>query len=266
VKVIFVADVPSVAKVGQTKDVADGYARNFLFPRKLAVLANSQAAAAVDAHLKKLVKQRAVEEAEMSELAKKIGGLEITLRAKVGENDKLYGSITGADIAEALSKAAGREIDKKTIALAEPIKTAGVTDVTIRFMHEISAVIKVNVIDENATEESIKAQKKAKEDEAKAEAKAEKKAEKAEAEPKKEKKEKKPKAEKAPKEEKAAEKPAAEVKEEKAEKPAKEKKAKAEKAPAEKPAKEEKPAADEAALEKPVKEKKPKAKAKKEDA
>ena len=97
-KVIFVADVPSVAKVGQTKEVANGYARNYLFPRKLAVLANSNAAAAVDAHLKKLVKQHAIIEAEMSELAKKIDGMEITLRAKVGENDKLYGSITAADI------------------------------------------------------------------------------------------------------------------------------------------------------------------------
>ena len=118
-KVIFVDDVPNVAKVGQTKDVADGYARNFLFPRKLALLANSNAAAALEAHLKKLVKQHAVEEAQMAELAKKITGMEITLRAKVGENDKLYGSITGADISESLSKAAGVVIDKKHVAIAE---------------------------------------------------------------------------------------------------------------------------------------------------
>jgi large subunit ribosomal protein L9 len=297
VKVIFVADVPSVAKVGQTKEVANGYARNFLFPRQLAVLANSNAAAAVDAHLKKLVKQHAIIEAEMSELAKKIGGMEVTIRAKVGENDKLYGSVTGADVAEALSKAAGREIDKKLLVLAEPIKIAGVTDVTVRFMHEITAVIKVNVVDENATEETIKEQKKAKADKAAADkaaaaeekAKAEKvpavKAEKAASEkPAKEKKakaekpvkeaaveaakeEKAAKAEKAPAEKKAkAEKPAKEaavevVKEEKAasEKPAKEKKAKSEKAaPAEEAALEKAPS------EKAAKEKKPKAKAKKE--
>ena len=263
-KVIFVADVPSVAKVGQTKEVANGYARNYLFPRKLAVLANSNAAAAVDAHLKKLVKQHAIIEAEMSELAKKIDGMEITLRAKVGENDKLYGSITAADIAEALSKTAGVLIDKKNVALTEPIKQAGVCDVTIKFMHEITAVIKTCIVDENATDEMI-AQAKVK--------KAEAKKEKAEVsdEPKKVKavkeekaasekpaKEKKPKAEKAAKEEKPA---AEDLKEEKAasEKPAKEKKAKAEK-----PAKEEKSAAVEekaenAASEKPVKEKKAKA-------
>jgi large subunit ribosomal protein L9 len=284
VKVIFTDDVPNVARVGQTKDVANGYARNFLFPRKLAVLADSQAAAAIDAHLKKIVKQHAVEEAQMAELAKKINGLQITLRAKVGENDKLYGSITGADIAEALSKAAGCVIDKKHVALAEPIKLAGTCDVTIKFMHEITAVIKANVVDENATDEQIAAAKaeraakaeKAKEEKAKEEkaeakkakaAKVEKveepaaevkpeKAEKAE----KPAKEKKAKAEKAPKTEKAEEKPAeakAEVKAEKAEKPAKEKKAKAEKATKE--------AAPAEAKAEEKKEKKPR-KAKKEEA
>jgi len=254
VKVIFIGDVPNVARVGQTKEVADGYARNFLFPRKLAVLANSQAAAAVDAHLKKLLKQRAVEEAQMAELAKKIEGVEITLKAKVGENDKLYGSVTGADIAEALSKAAACAIDKKIIVLAEPIKQAGVCDVTVRFTHDILAVIKVNVISEDATEEKpAKVEKKAEKAEEKAEAAAEPKKEKAE------KKEKKAKAEKPAKEAKE-EAPAAAateeaVKEVKAEKPAKEKKAKAEKA-----AKEEKPEKSEE-----KKEKKAKSKAKKED-
>jgi large subunit ribosomal protein L9 len=238
VKVIFIEDVPNVARVGQTRTVADGYARNYLFPRKLAVLADSQAAAAIDAQLKKKVKQRALEEAEMTELAKKIGGIEIYLKAKVGENDKLYGSITGADIAEALSKAAGFEIDKRKIELAEPIKQVGASDVTVRFGHEISAVIKVNVISEEAVE--VKPEKKAE--------KAEEKAEKAE------KKEKKEKKEKPPKEEKA-EKPAEAVKEEK---PPKEKKAKAPRA-----VKEEKPEAEVKPETEEKKEKKPRAKARK---
>jgi large subunit ribosomal protein L9 len=277
VKVIFVGDVPNVARVGQTKEVADGYARNFLFPRKLAVLANSQAAAAVDAHLKKLVKLSVIEEAKVAEIAKKIGGLVITLKAKVGENDKLYGSITGADIAEALSKSAGCIIDKKNIAIAEPIKQAGVCDVTVKFMHEIQAVIKVNVVDENATEEEI-----AKKSAEKAAEKAAAKKEKAEtaAEPKKEKaekpaKEKKAKAEKPAKEEKeadVAEKPAKAEKEEKPAKAEKEAKtAKEEKAEKpEKPAKEKKAKAEKAVKEEPEKteekkEKKPRAKAKKEE-
>jgi large subunit ribosomal protein L9 len=242
VKVIFLEDVPRVARVGQTKVVADGYARNFLFPRKLAVLADSQAAAAVDARLQKKVKLRELEEAEMTELANKIGGLQITLKAKVGENDKLYGSITGADIADALSKAAGREIDKRKIEMPEPIKQAGAHNVTIRLAHEITAVIKVNVISEEAVE--VKPEKKA--------AKPEKKEEKAEAKPEKaEKKAKKEKKEKPPKEEKTAE----AVKEEKPPREKKAKKAKAEAAEAPAPA--EKPAAE------GKKEKKPRAKAKK---
>ena len=111
-KVIFIEDVPNVARVGQTRVVADGYARNFLLPRKLAVLANSQAAAAIESQLKKKVKQRELEDAEMAVLAEKINGVEIVLKAKVGENDRLYGSVTSADIAEEISRAAGREIEK----------------------------------------------------------------------------------------------------------------------------------------------------------
>jgi large subunit ribosomal protein L9 len=250
VKVIFLEDVPKVAKVGQTKDVAKGYARNYLFPRKLAILADSSAAGALEAHLKKLVKQHAVIEAEMAELAKKIEGTAITLKAKVGEKDKLYGSVTTADIAGELSKAIAREIDKKRIDLVEPIRLAGVYDVPVRFTHEIAAVITVTVMsDAEGAPVPVKATK--------AEASTE------------TKKEKKPKKEKAPKAEKEqapsaekAEKPAAEKAEKpsKEEKPAKEKKAKAAEA-----VKEEKPAAEKA--EKPApeekKEKKLKAKAKK---
>ncbi len=236
-KVIFIEDVPRVAKAGQTREVADGYARNFLFPRRLAVLANSQAAAAIDAHLKKIVKQRAIEEAEMAELAKKIEGVAITFKAKVGEKDKLYGSVTGADIAESLSKTIDREIDKKRIELAEPIRQVGVYDVTVRFTHEIAAVITVTVMsDAEGAVVPVRA--------AKVEAPAE--------EKKAEKKEKKVKKEKPPKEAKE-ETPSAE----KAEQPAKEKKVKAEKV-----VKEEKPAAEKPAPEE-KKEKKPKSKARK---
>jgi large subunit ribosomal protein L9 len=283
VKVIFIEDVPNVARVGQTKTVADGYARNYLFPRKLAVLADSQASAAIEAQLKKKMKLRALEEAEMAELAKIIGGLEITLKAKVGENDKLYGSITGADIAEALSKAAGWEIDKRKIELAEPIKQAGTCDVTVRFAHEISAVIKVNVISDEAVEakpekkaekteekkeKAVKKEKKEKKEKPVKAAKAEKpvKAEKEEKPPKEEKAEKPVKAEKEEKEEKPA-------KAEKEEKLTKEKKVKAAKAVKEEtPEKEVKPETEEKPekVAKPEtevkKEKKPRAKARKTEA
>jgi large subunit ribosomal protein L9 len=232
VKVIFIEDVPRVARVGQTKVVADGYARNYLFPRRLAVLADSREAAAIDARLQKKVKQRTLEEAEMTGLAQKIGGLEITLKAKVGENDKLYGSITAADIAAALGPAAGREIDKRKIELLEPIKQAGTSEVTVRLGHEIAAVIRINIVSEEAAAE-----------------KPEKKVEKPEQE--KEKAEKKEKKAKPPK-------PPQKAKEEKPPKKKKTKKAKAEEA--EPSVTGEKPPAEE------KKEKKPRARAKKTEA
>jgi large subunit ribosomal protein L9 len=212
-KVIFIADVPKVARAGQTKEVANGYARNFLFPRKLAVLANSTTAASLEMHLKKVLKQRAIEEEEMAAIAKQINGVEILLKAKVGEKDKLYGSVTGADIAEELAKIASREIDKRKIELAEPIRQVGVYDITIRFTHEITAVVQVTVMsDAEGAPVPVK--------EEKAETPVEAKKEKKEKKPTAEKppKEKKPKAEKAVKEETPVE-----------EKPAEEEPAKAEK-------------------------------------
>jgi large subunit ribosomal protein L9 len=240
VKVIFIEDVPRVARVGQTRTVADGYARNFLFPRRLAVLAGSQAAAAIETQLKKKVKQRELEDAEMTELAGQIDGIEITIKAKVGESEKLYGSVTSADIAEALSEAAAREIDRKKIELPEPIKQAGISEVTVRLAHEITAVINVNVVPEEAAEAPAEAEE-AEEKKVKAAVK------------KKKAKKKKPVAE-----EKEPE-PAEAVKAEAAEKPAKEKKTRITKAK-----KEEKPASEKPAETK--KAKKPRAKAKKAEA
>ena len=174
-KVIFIEDVPKVARVGQTRIVADGYARNYLLPRKLAVVADSQVAAAMESQLKKKIQQRELEEAEMAKLAEKMNEVEITIKAKVGESEKLYGSVTGADIAEELNKSAGHDIDKKKIEMAELIRQLGVHDVTVRFAHEITAVIKVNVISDEVVEEKPEKAEKAEKKEKKPRAKAAKK-------------------------------------------------------------------------------------------
>jgi large subunit ribosomal protein L9 len=225
VKVTFLEDVPNVARVGQTRMVADGYARNYLLPRRLAVIADSQAAAAVEGQLKKKVKQRELEDAEMAKVAEKIEGTQVTIKAKVGENEKLYGSVTAADIAVALTGAAGREIDKKKVELVEPIRQTGSYKVVIRLAHEITAAITVKVISEDAVEAPA-------EPAAAAEKPARKpKAEKAEGATAAEKPARKPKAEKA-EGAAAAEKPAKKPKAEKpeaaegAEKPAKKPRAK----------------------------------------
>ena len=145
-KVIFVEEVPGVARVGQAKTVAKGFARNYLLPYKLAVVEGSQAAKAAEKGVRKKIKAREIEASEMSSLAEQVDGVEITLEAKVGEHDKLYGSITATDIAAAVSEKVGRDIDKKKVDLAEPIRFVGSYNVTVKLMWDIMSSVKVNVI------------------------------------------------------------------------------------------------------------------------
>ena len=152
-KVIFIEDVPDVALAGETREVADGYGRNYLLPKKLAVLANLAASNIVEAQLKKAVVKRAQAEAEMAEVAGKISGMEVSITARVGEKDRLYGSVTGADIADALSASAGLVIDKRKVELEEPIREIGSYDVTVRFTHDITAAVIVTVLPDKVVEE-----------------------------------------------------------------------------------------------------------------
>ncbi|MFC1955382.1 50S ribosomal protein L9 [Chloroflexota bacterium] len=153
-KVIFLEDVSKVARAGEMKEVADGYGRNFLIPRKLAVLADSSAANVVDAQLKKIARREAQTEAEMMELAKQLEGKGIILKAKTGVNDQLYGSITNADIAEGLSSATSIIIDKKKIELDEHIRQLGSYEITVRLFKDITPKIKLTVVAEEVKEEN----------------------------------------------------------------------------------------------------------------
>ena len=153
-KVVFIADVPDVALAGETKEVADGYGRNYLLPKKLAVLADLAASNIVKAQMKQVLVKRAQAEAEMKEIAGKLDGTEITLQAKAGEKDRLYGSVTSADIAGELSRISGAVIDKRKIELEEPIRQLGVYEVSLKFSRDIMAVIKVNVAAEEAAAEA----------------------------------------------------------------------------------------------------------------
>ena len=194
-KVIFIEDVPDVARAGDAKEVADGYGRNYLLPKKLAVLANSAASNVVEAQLKKVAVKRAQAEGEMAELASKLEGVEITLKARTGAKDRLYGSITSADIADELSNSTGLVIDKRKIELEEPIRQLGSYEVTVRLTQDIAPVIRLAVITDQVTEE--KPEKEEKKGKAKAEKKGKKKVEaKAEKEEKKGKKKVEAKAEK----------------------------------------------------------------------
>jgi large subunit ribosomal protein L9 len=154
VKVVFIEDVPDVALAGEAKEVADGYGRNYLLPKRLAVLANSAASNIVKARMKHVLVKRAQAEAEMKEIAGKLDGAEITIKAKAGEKGRLYGSVTTAEIAVELGNIAGVAIDKRKIDLEEPIRQLGVHEVTLKFTHDIAAAIKVVVEAEEATAET----------------------------------------------------------------------------------------------------------------
>ena len=150
-KVVFLQDVPKVAKAGEIKEVADGYGRNFLIPKKLALLANSPALSVMETQLKIKARSHDQEEAELVELAHQLEGKEITLKAKVGAKEHLYGSITSADITAELQNTTGLVVDKRKVELAEPIRQLGSYEVAVRLAKDIIPKIKVTVIEEETS-------------------------------------------------------------------------------------------------------------------
>lgn len=149
-KVIFLQDIPNVARAGDQKEVADGYGRNYLLPKGLAALATAANTDKMKAIQKKIVHQRELAEAELKELAAKIEGTELVFEAKAGSTEKLFGSITSNDIADELVKTLRVSIDKKKIELEEPIKKTGEHEVTIKLGKDIEPKIRVKVIAKEA--------------------------------------------------------------------------------------------------------------------
>lgn len=143
-KVILREDVYNLGKSGELVTVKEGYARNYLLPRNLAMLAST-------ANVRQLEHEKQVIELRQQKLkggaldqAKKLEGVKITIKRKVGEQDKLFGSVTALDIAEALA-AAGQKLDRRLIHLADPIKSIGSFPVEIRLHREVTATVTINV-------------------------------------------------------------------------------------------------------------------------
>ena len=148
-KVIFLEDVPNVARAGEIKEVAAGYGRNYLIPRKLALLANSESVNAAKVKLEVQARSMVQTEAEMIELASQLDGREIFLEARSGGKEKLYGSITAADIAAELENVAGMAVDKRKIELEESIRKTGSYEVNIRLTKDIVPKITVTVTEKS---------------------------------------------------------------------------------------------------------------------
>lgn len=140
----------SIDKLGRTGDlvkVSDGYARNYLLPRNLVIVANESNRAALDHHKRVLEKKRATERSGAEELAEKLAQHSCTIKRKAGESDKLFGSVSAADVATELTKA-GFKVEKRQVHIADSIRTLGVHPVTIKLQPEISATVKVWVVKE----------------------------------------------------------------------------------------------------------------------
>lgn len=144
-KVILLKDVKDIAPADTVKDVSDGYARNFLIPKGLAAIADKGALRSLEMRLKKKSESSEAERAELKSIASKIDGAQLSLQVDVGENGKLFGSVTHQDIAKKLFESLGIDVDKKKIILDEPIKAVGSFDVPVKFAPDISATLKVNV-------------------------------------------------------------------------------------------------------------------------
>ena len=149
-KVIFLQDVPNVARAGEIKEVASGYGRNFLIPKKLALLANLPALSTIKTQLKTEAGSEVQTEDRLAELAQELEGKEITLKARAGAKERLYGSITSADIAAELENSSGVVIDKRKIELADPIHQLGSYEVAIKLAKDIIPKIKVTVTEKES--------------------------------------------------------------------------------------------------------------------
>jgi large subunit ribosomal protein L9 len=146
-KVILREDIDGLGKSGELVTVKDGFGRNFLLPRKKAVLASEQNMRQLE-HEKSVISARSAKlKGAAEEQAKKVGAIKITIKRKVGEQDKLFGSVTALDIAEALA-AQGQQVDRRGLHLAEPIKTVGKHEVELRLHRDVVAKIKVSVVAE----------------------------------------------------------------------------------------------------------------------
>ena len=143
-EVILEQDVEKLGTRGQVVAVADGFARNFLFPRKLAVPATPANRKRLEQLRATLVRQEAKEKADAELLAKQLAGVTLTLARKAGETDQLFGSVTAPDVAEALA-AKGFQVDKRKIALDEPVKVLGEFDIPLRLHREVSVNIRLQV-------------------------------------------------------------------------------------------------------------------------
>ena len=144
-KVILTQDVKGKGKKGQMIEVSDGYARNYMLPRKIAIEATADAVNTMKMNDKATQERIAREKAEALETSKKLREMTLTVKAKGGGAGRLFGSVTNQEIADALAKNAGIKLDKRKIVIADAIKSVGTYTVTCKLGYEINAPLTVKI-------------------------------------------------------------------------------------------------------------------------
>jgi large subunit ribosomal protein L9 len=157
-KVVLLENLPGKGKAGEIKEVSKGYAKNFLLPRGLALVATPTVIKQVESRLEKEKLEESIDREKLVELAQQIEGREIRLKARMGAGERLFGSITAADVAEELSRSIGSVIDKKKIDIEKPFRQTGSYEVAIKLASDIKPKITV-VIEEE--EKKIETEQKA---------------------------------------------------------------------------------------------------------
>ena len=152
-KVVFLEDVAGTADAGEIKEVKNGFARNFLLPKRLAAPVTPDQLQRIRAIEKAAQEKRLKYSKEWSEVAKAMDGTQITIVMRVGPTGRLFGAVTGRHIAEELSKATGREVDHRQVLLGSSIHEPGDTQVDIRLYRDVHATVTVSVVPEGYTEE-----------------------------------------------------------------------------------------------------------------
>jgi large subunit ribosomal protein L9 len=166
-KVVLLEDIPGKGKAGEIKEVSKGYARNFLLPRGLALVATPTVIKQVESKLEREKLEEGIDRDKLVELAQQIEGREIRLKARRGAGERLFGSITAADIAEELSRTIGSVIDKKKIDIEKPFRQTGSYEVAVKLASDIKPKITVVIEEEEEKETEKKKEKRKKKEEEK---------------------------------------------------------------------------------------------------
>jgi large subunit ribosomal protein L9 len=171
-KVVLLEDISGTGRAGEMKEVSKGYAKNFLLPRGLALVATSAVIKQVESRREKEKLEESVGREKLVELAQQIEGKEIHLKARLGGGERLFGSITAADVAEELSRAIGSVVDKKKIDIEKPFHQTGSYEVAVKLAGDIKP--KITVVIEEETEQRAEKEEKQEKEKRKAKGKEEK--------------------------------------------------------------------------------------------